>query len=143
MNRLALSFMIAMFCFCILAGCGKNSSTKFTQYYVQGEKLYVKHCGNCHQTNGTGLARIYPPLDTSDYMDKNFPEVLCLIRHGKSGQITVNGLQFNQPMAGITVLSDLEIAEIATYIFNTWTHERGIVEVKQATEILNNCKEAR
>jgi mono/diheme cytochrome c family protein len=134
-----LRLLACAFTALILAGCDMRSSPKFAQYYSQGEKLYLKHCSNCHQANGSGLGRVYPPLDTSDYMQKSFRDVICLIRHGKSGNLAVNGDQFNQAMPG-TTLSDLEVAEIATYIYNTWTHGRGIVEVKEATEILNGCK---
>lgn len=125
-------------CLCV-AGCNKGSSPKFDQYYVQGQKLYEKHCSNCHQKDGSGLGRVYPPLSNSDYMGENFSDVLCLMRHGITGEIFVNGQQYNQPMPGISNLSDLEIAEIATYIFNTWGHQRGIVEVKSASEILKSC----
>src|SRR5688500_9992674 len=99
---------ITALCFLLLSGCGKSSSPKFTQYYVQGEKLYLKHCSNCHQADGTGLGRLYPPVNVSDYMENNFGDVICLMRHGKTGEIIVNGQQFDQPMAGVTGLSDLE-----------------------------------
>jgi len=72
-------------------------------------------------------------------MENNFNEVICLMRHGKSGELIVNGQQFNQAMPGMTALSDLEVAEIATYIYNTWANNRGIVEVKEASQILNGC----
>lgn len=133
-------FVLSALSLSLLCSCGKNSSPKFTQYYVQGEKLYVRHCSNCHQVDGTGLGRVYPPLNTSDYMENNFGRVICLMRYGKTGEIIVNRQQFNQPMPGAPALSDLEIAEIATYIFNTWTHDRGIVEVKEASEILKTCE---
>lgn len=97
---------------------------------------------NCHQSDGSGLGRVYPPLNNSDYMKNNFEDVICLIRYGKRGELIVNGVQFNQPMPAIPGLSDLEIAEITTYIYNTWEHERGIVEVKDATTILKSCTEA-
>jgi hypothetical protein len=42
-------------------------------------------------------------------------------------------------MPGIPTLTDLEVAEIATYIYNTWDHKRGIVEVKEVTSVLNAC----
>ncbi len=134
-----LFFLIAAFC---LHSCGKQSSPKFRQYYVQGEQLYTKHCSNCHQADGSGLGRVYPPLNTSDYMEQNFEDVLCLMRHGTSGEMIVNGLQFNQPMPGIPTLTDIEIAEIATYIYNSWSHERGIIEVKDVSAVLENCQEA-
>ena len=109
---------------------------------MQGEQLYGTHCSNCHQKDGSGLGRIYPPLDTSDYMENNFEAVICLIRHGITGEVIVNGNQFNQAMPGVPTLSDLEVAEIATYIYNTWSHERGLIEVKDASQILRACESA-
>jgi mono/diheme cytochrome c family protein len=124
-----------------LMACGKNSSAKFRQYYVHGEQLYEKHCSNCHQADGSGLRRVYPPLNTSDYMKNNFHDVVCLIRYGKRGELIVNGQQFNQAMYGISNLTDIEVAEITTYIYNTWTHDRGLIDVKEATAILATCKD--
>lgn len=123
----------------ILFSCGKNSSAKFKKYYNHGEQLYAKYCSNCHQKDGSGLGRVYPPLNTSDYMENHFEDVLCLIRYGMDGELIVNGKQYNQRMAGVSALSDLEIAEIATYIYNTWDHERGLIEVKQVSPLLNSC----
>lgn len=119
---------------------GDNRSAKFKQYYVQGQQLYLVHCSNCHQENGSGLGRVYPPVNVSDYMEANFPAVICLIRYGKAGEITVNGNTYVQAMPGVPTLTDLEIAEIATYIYNTWDHQRGIVEVKKVSKTLDSCK---
>src|SRR5262245_55361301 len=81
--------LLVAFCF-ILSSCNSKPSpersTKFDQYFIQGEQLYVRHCSNCHQKNGKGLGLIYPPLDSSDYMQNHFEEVLCLMRSGKSGE---------------------------------------------------------
>lgn len=73
-------------------------------------------------------------------MNDKFEEVICLMRHGISGELVVNGKQYNQPMPGISNLSDLEIAEIATYIYNTWGNNQGIVEVKDVSPILQRCE---
>lgn len=139
------NFAVFFFLLLAIVSCSSKSestdkgSVKFKQYYIQGEKLYILHCSNCHQKNGKGLGLVYPPLDSSDYMTNHFKEVLCLMRHGKSGELVVNGKAFNQPMQGIPSLSDLEIAEIATYIYNTWSHNRGLVEVKTASATLGTC----
>ncbi len=139
-------FCLLPIAYCLLClGCAKESgqvSAKFTQYYNQGELLYTKNCSNCHQKNGKGLGRVYPPLDTSDYMTTNFKDVICLIENGKSGSLVVNGIEFNQPMPGVPTLTDLEVAQIATYIYNTWTHHRGIVEVTEVSAILQQCGES-
>ncbi len=128
----------------LIQGCGqsntdRNASNKFTHYFRQGEQLYSLHCSNCHQTNGAGLGRVYPPLNKSDFMEKNFEQVLCLIRNGVDGELIVNGVQYNQAMPGVPTLTNLEVAEIATYIYNAWEYQRGIIDVKEADKILNAC----
>ena len=138
-------FLLFVFCFslvnCTTPSDKKNDSfsSKFTQYYNQGEQLYQKNCSNCHQKNGSGLGRVYPPLNNSDYLKNNFAEAICLIRNGTKGGIIVNGINFNQPMPGIPTLTDLEIAEIATYIYNSWSNNRGMIEVKDVSNILQRC----
>jgi cytochrome c551 len=148
-NLNTLSFVLyvlcSMFYSCSVKSDADNkniSSTKFDQYYLQGEQLYSKHCSNCHQKNGTGLGLLYPPLNKSDFMDNNFEKVICLMTHGVSGEVYVNGKNFNKKMPGIPSLTDLEVAEIATYIYNTWEHKRGIVDVTIIQDKAIVCPEA-
>lgn len=139
---------------CFLVSCGKSggnendingsaqdqsNDTKLTQYYVKGEQLYLKYCSNCHQENGTGLGRLYPPLNASDYLHDNLDDAICTMRYGKRGEIIVNGKSFNKEMPGNPSLTDLEIAEIATYIYNSWGMKRGIIDVKAVSQTLNKC----
>jgi len=139
------SINIFLLCF-LLVSCTSQTekksgttSAKFDQYYVHGEQLYIKNCSNCHQKNGTGLGLLYPPLKGSDYLVANQHDVICLIRNGKRGELTVNGKSYNQPMPAMPSLTDLEIAEISTYIYNTWGNEQGIVDVQDVSKILSKC----
>jgi cytochrome c551 len=134
-----LSLLLAVSC----NQSGPERSNKFTQYYNRGTDLYVQHCSNCHQVNGQGLGRLYPPLNKSDFMQNNFEAAICLIRYGRSGSMTVNGVEYNKEMPGVSKLTDLEIAEIATYIFNAWDdNKKGIIDVRDATTVLSKCAEA-
>ncbi len=112
---------------------------KFQQYFVEGEQLYLKNCANCHQKDGTGLGRVYPPLLNSDFMDDHFDEVACLIKKGRRGALIVNGEVYVQAMPGVPSLTELEIAEITTYIYNSWGHEKGLIEVRQVNQSLQPC----
>jgi mono/diheme cytochrome c family protein len=51
----------------------------------------------------------------------------------------VNGISFNKVMQPIPALSDIEIAEIATYLYNTWNRHEGIVEVQHVSKVLTSC----
>ena len=123
-----------------VSSCRSKEEVEFQQYYNQGEVLYARHCSNCHQKDGKGLGLLYPPLDKSDFVDEKFQDVLCIIRNGKSTPTVVNGKTFEQPMKGIPALTDLDIAEITTYIYNTWDRRRGIVSVNEVTDKISNCE---
>jgi cytochrome c551 len=142
-SRRCTTAVIFMVTGCTLLSCHSRSgssdhSPKFQQYFNQGERLYTVHCSNCHQKSGAGLGRVYPPLNQSDFADNHFEEVICLMRNGRSGELMVNGKLFNQAMPA-TNLSDLEIAEIATYVYNSWGRTKGIVEVSRVSSLLQVC----
>ncbi len=141
MIRVAMCSLVILFLFSCTSNSenSRNYSPKFQQYYAQGQVLYQLHCSNCHQTNGEGLGRVYPPLERSDFMDKNFEDVLCIIKYGKQGRLIVNSVDYNMPMKGNPGLTELEVAEIVTYIYNTWTHDKGIIDVRDVSQVLSTC----
>jgi mono/diheme cytochrome c family protein len=106
---------------------------------VQGQVLYEKHCSNCHQKNGQGLGRLYPPLALSDFLKNNVDKSMCIMKYGIQGEITVNGQSYNKTMPAIPSLTELEIAEIATYVGNSWGHEHGLIDVTKTAKILSTC----
>lgn len=110
---------------------------------VEGEKLYMAHCSNCHQGNGAGLRRVYPPVDKSDYLDTHFAQVICAMKYGLRGEIVVNGVPYNQAMPGELRLTELELAEIATYLYNSWGRDRGLVDVSEIHPLLDSCAHTR
>jgi len=139
MVRLAIRIIFLVFVISSLVGC-LSRDPKFQQYYVEGQQLYIKNCSNCHQKDGKGLGLVYPPLSPSDFMDANPKEVICMMKYGRNGELVVNGNTYHQPMPGVPLLTDLEIAEIATYIYNSWGHERGMVSIPEVTSTLTHCE---
>ncbi|GAB3165504.1 c-type cytochrome [Telluribacter humicola] len=123
----------------LLAACQSSEELKRDQYYAEGYQLYTTHCANCHQADGQGLANLYPPLAGSDYLnDKSW--FICITRYGMSGEITVNGKTYNRPMPANPNLKDLEIAEIATYVYNTWGKDSTYTNTEKVVEVLNQCE---
>ena len=123
-----------------LLSCNSQEEVKRKQYYIDGQVLYKTHCANCHQENGQGLAGLYPPIMGSDYLNKNKESILCSMRNGLHDTIIVNGKPYHQPMPANMQLQALDVAEIATYIYNEWGNEKVITEVKSVQKVLNECK---
>lgn len=119
--------------------CQSDEEIKRQRYITEGILVYKNNCANCHQTNGLGLAALYPPIAGSDYLT-NKNSVICLIRYGQQGPIVVNGKRYNRPMPAQPQLSDLEIAELTTYIYNEWGGETKLTGVKEVTPILDQCR---
>lgn len=135
-----LNYCLLLTVFCLLfTGCSEKD-IKLKQYYVDGQALYKLHCANCHQDNGQGLAGLYPPIAGSDFLEKNKELILCSMRNGLKDTIVVNGKSFHQAMPANTQLQALDVAEIATYIYNEWGNEKTITEVKYVQKVLENCK---
>lgn len=137
---------LAVLVFTILVwGCSGGSgdraeSIKLKQYYIKGEQLYIAHCSNCHQKDGQGLGRVYPPIANSDFVRANPDTIICIIRSGLEGEVTVNGIMYNMAMPPIPTLTDLEIAQITTYILNSWDYRKGLVDVKTTSARLERCR---
>jgi len=144
MSSTLRGLLLFVFLVPLFLACSKDSnsqSVKTQQYFVEGELLYAKHCSNCHRPSGKGLGRLYPPLAQSDYMNANFEDVICLMKYGKQGEIIVNGKSYNKFMPGIPSLTELEIAEIATYIYANWGNKQQLVETQEVGKILEKCNE--
>jgi len=129
-NKLGLFFLSVLSFLSI--GCGGNT-------YSQGERLYSAHCANCHMDDGTGLAKLIPPLKKSDYLKLNQDLIACIIRHGQKGEITVNGIQYDQEMPG-KKYTEIQINNMINYINSAWENDIQAVTIVQTQKRLRECK---
>jgi len=120
---------------CFVSSCQTQEEIKRQKYITEGILLYQTNCANCHQRDGKGLAALYPPIAGSNYLAKK-DSIIHIIRHGQQGPILVNGKRYNRPMPAQLHLSDLEIAEIVTYIYAEWGKSNQIVDVKYVRNVL-------
>jgi len=123
----------------IYDGMDSKTKTRMQQYHRMGKSLYLTHCSNCHQADGKGLGELYPPLAGSDYLMKDPTDITCLIKNGISGEIVVNGITYNQPMPAQSNLTNIEIAEIITYVANSWGNKSGLHEVSKIEKAGRAC----
>ncbi|MBC5768144.1 copper-containing nitrite reductase [Ramlibacter albus] len=91
-----------------------------------GQQLFAGTCSVCHQANGAGMPGVFPPLAKSDFLD-NVKKSIDVVLNGLSGKVTVNGTEYNSVMPPMNQLNDDEVANIMTYILNSWGNKGGSV----------------
>ena len=87
---------------------------------ARGEAVFNANCAACHQVTGQGLPGAFPPLAGSDFLQGNRREVMQAALFGLSGPITVNGNDYNGVMPSMGFLTDQQLADTLTYVFNAW-----------------------
>jgi len=103
-----------------------------------GQALFAGTCSVCHQANGAGLPSVFPPLAKSDYLAADPKRAIGVVLNGLSGKLIVNGSEYDSVMPPMNQLNDDEVANILTYVLNTWGNPGGRVlidEVKKARAI--------
>jgi len=108
--------------------------------FYQGEILYGNFCAACHMEGGEGLRGLIPPLAGADYVKNNPVGMACIIRKGLEGEVTVNDTTYNQPMAAIPQLNDVEITNIINYICQAWGNDYGTVKLEAVKQALKQCQ---
>jgi nitrite reductase (NO-forming) len=97
-----------------------------------GRQLFTGTCSVCHQANGEGLKGVFPPLAGSDYIAQDPKRIVRTILHGLSGKVTVNGTDYDSVMPPMNQLTDDEVANIATFVLNSWGNPGGLATKDEA-----------
>lgn len=102
-------------------------------------------CGGCHQGSGMGLPGQYPPLAGSEWVLGGTERLIRVVQHGLTGQVTVKGQNFNFPggMQGFgAAMSAGDLANVLTYIRNTWGNEAHMVTKEMVEKVRAEEKRA-
>ena len=142
MNSNSIGCIGVLFLFSVIVmttSCGNDNTIEFNRYYSSGSLIYKNNCQNCHGANGEGLQSLIPPLTDTAYLKINKSSIGCSIKYGLKGKITVSGRSFEGIMPA-NDLAPVELAEVLTYINNSFGNKLGIVTLQQANDDLLKCK---
>jgi mono/diheme cytochrome c family protein len=131
----------SLFILHFLTSCQDAQTVKRDQYLAEGYGLYQTHCANCHGKDGKGLAGLYPPIAPNYLTDKN--KLTVWIKFGQQESIVVEGKPYTRPMPGNAALKELEIAEIITYVTNTWGQETTLWPTDSVATALEKYRQSR
>jgi glucose/arabinose dehydrogenase/mono/diheme cytochrome c family protein len=106
---------------------------------ARGQELYVRNCFACHQLDGAGVPGTFPPLAKSDYLLADIDRAIRAVCEGLKGDIVVNGQKYAGVMPPI-VLDDTDVADIFTYVLNSWGNPGGDVSPETVARVRSRSR---
>ena len=95
----------------------------------RGEAIYERNCVACHQSNGQGIAGIFPALAGSDIALNNKPRHIEILMEGVQGAAMAS--YANQ-------LSEVDLAAVITYTRQAWGNsEKGDGQIVVPKDIVD------
>ncbi len=99
-----------------------------------GKQIYARTCLACHQEEGQGIPNAFPPLAKADYLNDDVERAIAIVLHGKTGEITVNGKNYNSVMTA-QALTDEQVANVLTYVYSSWGNSGVEVTPTMVTKV--------
>jgi mono/diheme cytochrome c family protein len=125
--------------FLLIVSCQSDEQMEFNRYYSSGSLIYQNHCQNCHGTNGEGLQGLIPSLKDSVFLKSNKSTLACLVKYGLKKNITILKRSYDSEMPS-NDLAPIQIANVLTYITNSFGNKMGAITLAQVGIDLAKCK---
>jgi len=100
-----------------------------------GQQLFTGTCSVCHQANGAGIPGVFPPLAQSSLIAEDPKRPISIVLRGLTGKVTVNAKDYNSVMPPMTQLNDDEVANILTFVLNSWNNPGGRVTADEVSKV--------
>ena len=102
----------------------------------RGAEIYSDACASCHLDNGIGQSRLFPPLGKDAMLQQPDPTGLVhLILGGtRVGVSTSRPSPLGMPSFAWK-LTDQEIADVSTFIRNSWGNQASPVAASDVSEL--------
>lgn len=109
-----------------------NSIKGSSQNLVNGKKIYETRCLACHQADGGGVPNMNAPLDgSSNVVGDDIARLVKIIRYGYNERIALDGFYYSNAMTANPDFKDADIADILTYVRNTWSNKASKITLAQ------------
>ena len=105
---------------------------------ANGKAIYGKICITCHMADGGGVPNMNPPLIGTTYVLGPKPKLLSILLNGFNETVEIDGTTYSNVMPAQDYLKDQEIADVLTYVRNSFGNKAPAVtlaDVKKARAI--------
>ncbi len=106
-----------------------TTASHFAAAMANGKKVYTQNCLTCHQADGTGVATMNPPLIKTTYVLGDKAALIKIVLNGFNEDVEINGQTFSNTMTPHDTMKDQEIADVLTYVRNSFGNKASSVSV--------------
>ena len=100
-----------------------------------GKALYDRACISCHEADGSGAPRIYPPLPGNANLQSADPSsTLRIILDGAQTVTTQRAPNAGSMPGYAKQMSDQQIADVTNYIRNSWGNAAPLVSAAEVAK---------
>jgi mono/diheme cytochrome c family protein len=106
----------------------------------RGKRVYDLYCLACHQADGSGVPRMNPSIVKTKWVLGDKKTLITILLKGMDEEIQVNGETFHNVMAPHDHLKDQEIADVLTYIRNSFGNKASAVTSAEVKSVRDKMK---
>ncbi len=100
-----------------------------------GKLVYTKICLSCHMADGGGVQNMNPPLIKTTYVLGDKKKLISIVLNGFSEHVEIDDNTYSNVMASHSYLKDKEIADVLTYVRNSFGNKASAVTTPEVKKV--------
>lgn len=133
-KNILITAVLFIACFTATAQTNTKASVE------KGKKIYETYCLTCHQVDGDGVPKLNPPLIKTSYVTGDKKKLIKWVLQGTTEKIEIDGKIYSNNMAPQAYLKDQEIADVLTYIRNSFGNKGSAVTSAEVSTVRSTIK---
>lgn len=101
----------------------------------RGKAVYAANCLTCHQPDGSGVPMMNPPLIKTKWVLGDKSVLINQVLKGSKNTVEIDGDTFHNTMPPLAVLTDEQIADVITYVRNSFGNKASAVSPTQVKQL--------
>ena len=107
---------------------------------TRGAVVYKNVCLTCHQADGYGVPNLNPPLIKTTYVLGDKARLSHIVLAGLQEPIEIDGEEYKQHMPAQAYLTDQQVADVLTYVRNSFGNKASAVQVAEVKAVRSTLK---
>ena len=133
-RRIPVNVVIAALLF-ILLSLEPDQTRPPAAVMERGKTVYTKECLTCHQQDGLGVQRMNPPLAKTEWVLGPKDRLIKIVVNGLTEPIEIDGDTFHNPMPPHSHLTDQQVADVLTYVRNSFGNKASAVTIREVKKV--------